>query len=51
MPKSKKPSKKPTPKKKKKAPAKYKEKFVVDGSFEDIMKELITPKNNGVKKS
>ncbi|MGN6603740.1 MAG: hypothetical protein ACTHK8_14895 [Ginsengibacter sp.] len=38
MPKDKKPAKK----KSKKVPEKYKEKFHVDGTFEDVMKKLVT---------
>ncbi|MGN6604447.1 MAG: hypothetical protein ACTHK8_18455 [Ginsengibacter sp.] len=35
--------KKPTKKKSKKIPDKYKEKFHVDGTFEEVMKKLANP--------
>ncbi len=39
--------KKPTPKKR---ASKYEEKLYLNGSFEDVMKELITPKSPAKKK-
>ena len=46
---TKKPTKKPTKPTKKRA-SKYEEKLTINGSFEDLVKELITPKKNIEKK-
>jgi hypothetical protein len=47
---AKKTAKKATPKPKKKRANKYEEKLKVKGSFEDLVKALVTPKNPVKKK-
>jgi len=41
---------KPTKKKAKKRASKYEQKLVLNGSFEDLVKELITPNTSPKKK-
>jgi hypothetical protein len=50
MAKAKKPAKKTTPKQTNNRPDKYEDKLKLKGSFEEVMKALITPKTPDKKK-